>query len=269
NGEVVRVQEAEGEGVRVGEVVVPVGKEREDEHLKVVKTNNGGMRETMGEMQSKERGGGTTSTQERIGDAGFQNLEITSLGADKVFIHSSSAEDIMLNINGAREFFDLLFSSMLRWDKEILPFQRGAWMRLYGIEFRTCGGFIDQEHSRHVDMLEENLAKEVAQREETAEDPEVTPTGDRLLDNSDELSRDASEHAGRLVGDPLLQAETNTTHLNNDMEIVVTKMLVDTTVMNNADELAGARPLLNNTQDLPRRKCNTLLKSTQKFRLNK
>ncbi|MCI01589.1 sulfate transporter [Trifolium medium] len=70
--------------------------------------------------------------QAQIADAGFQNLHIIPLGADKVFIHSLSAEDVMINFNGARPFFDHFFSSIVRWDKELLPIQRVAWVRLYG-----------------------------------------------------------------------------------------------------------------------------------------
>jgi len=33
----------------------------------------------------------------------------------------------------AKQFFDLIFSNMVHWKKEVLPFQRGAWIRLYGI----------------------------------------------------------------------------------------------------------------------------------------
>jgi hypothetical protein len=68
------------------------------------------------------------------------------LGADKVFVHSLSAEDVMINFNMAREFFDNIFSSIVRWDQEVVPFQRGAWVRIYGIPlhawnvdfFRLC-----------------------------------------------------------------------------------------------------------------------------------
>ncbi|MCI05464.1 sulfate transporter [Trifolium medium] len=39
--------------------------------------------------------------QTMIADAEFQNLHIIPLGADKVFIHSLSAEDVMINFNVA------------------------------------------------------------------------------------------------------------------------------------------------------------------------
>ncbi|MCH96522.1 sulfate transporter, partial [Trifolium medium] len=50
--------------------------------------------------------------QERIEDDGFNNLDIIPLGADKVFFRSLSEEDVMLTINGARQFFDHFFSSI-------------------------------------------------------------------------------------------------------------------------------------------------------------
>ncbi|GAU51172.1 hypothetical protein TSUD_412070 [Trifolium subterraneum] len=71
--------------------------------------------------------------QQRIEDAGFTNLVITPMGADKVFIYCKSELDIMCTINGARQFFKFFFSAFVRWDKDILPFQRGAWVRLYGV----------------------------------------------------------------------------------------------------------------------------------------
>ncbi|MCI22325.1 sulfate transporter, partial [Trifolium medium] len=71
--------------------------------------------------------------QQRIEDGGFLDLVLTPLGADKVVLHIRTAEDVMCTINSARQFFDYFFSSFVRWDKEIVPFQRGAWLRLYGI----------------------------------------------------------------------------------------------------------------------------------------
>ncbi|MCH79613.1 cysteine-rich receptor-like protein kinase, partial [Trifolium medium] len=39
----------------------------------------------------------------------------------------------MVVIDGAKQFFNHFFSLFARWDKKIIPFQRGAWLRLYGI----------------------------------------------------------------------------------------------------------------------------------------
>ncbi|MCI15962.1 sulfate transporter, partial [Trifolium medium] len=42
-------------------------------------------------------------------------------------------EDVMDIIVGAAQFFRHFFSAYVRWDREIMPFQRGAYLRLYGI----------------------------------------------------------------------------------------------------------------------------------------
>ncbi|MCH79282.1 cysteine-rich receptor-like protein kinase [Trifolium medium] len=84
--------------------------------------------------------------QNRIMDAGFNELAIIPLGADKVFVRTSSEMDVVSILNGARDFFKLIFSAWVRWDKEVVPAQRGAWVRLYGIPlhawnesfFRLC-----------------------------------------------------------------------------------------------------------------------------------
>jgi len=69
----------------------------------------------------------------RVEDAGFKDIDIIPLGADKVFIHSLSGADIVNIVNEARHFFDLIFSNLVGWNNVVIPFQRGAWIRLYGI----------------------------------------------------------------------------------------------------------------------------------------
>ncbi|GAU29239.1 hypothetical protein TSUD_362290 [Trifolium subterraneum] len=84
--------------------------------------------------------------QNRIIDAGFKDLVLIPMGADKVFVRSSIGEDTMSIVNSAKEFFKLLFSNWTRWDKKALTYPRGAWVRLYGIPlhawnvdfFRLC-----------------------------------------------------------------------------------------------------------------------------------
>jgi len=71
--------------------------------------------------------------QNRIEDVGFNALDVTPLGADRVFIHSSSGMDVSSILEGAKEFFSLFLTNLRRWDKEVLPFQRGAWLRMYGV----------------------------------------------------------------------------------------------------------------------------------------
>ncbi|GAU46774.1 hypothetical protein TSUD_402850 [Trifolium subterraneum] len=66
-------------------------------------------------------------------DAGFNELDIIPMGADKVFVRSLSDIDTVTVVEGAKDFFNLVFSIWARWDKEIVPVRRGAWVRLYGI----------------------------------------------------------------------------------------------------------------------------------------
>ncbi|CAJ2667051.1 uncharacterized protein LOC123905098 [Trifolium pratense] len=69
----------------------------------------------------------------RIMDAGFSDLILIPMGADKVFVHSTENGDAMSVINNAKEFFQLVFWNWMRWDKETSPYRRGAWVRLYGV----------------------------------------------------------------------------------------------------------------------------------------
>jgi len=36
-------------------------------------------------------------------------------------------------VGDAKQFFDHIFSNIVRWDKKVMPFQGGAWLRLYGL----------------------------------------------------------------------------------------------------------------------------------------
>ncbi|KEH26262.1 DUF4283 domain protein [Medicago truncatula] len=69
----------------------------------------------------------------RITDAGFDDLDIIPLGADKVYIRCFSNTDVMQVIDTARDFFNLFFSHIVRWNKDIVKFERGVWVRIYGI----------------------------------------------------------------------------------------------------------------------------------------
>jgi len=51
----------------------------------------------------------------------------------KVFIRSTSEVSVTTILNDAKEFFAHLFTNIVRWEKNVVPFQRGAWLRLYGI----------------------------------------------------------------------------------------------------------------------------------------
>jgi hypothetical protein len=71
--------------------------------------------------------------QSRITDAGFTGLVVTPMGADKVFVRSMEGGDAMSIVEGAEEFFKLVFSNWTRWDRDGRPYHRGAWVRLYGV----------------------------------------------------------------------------------------------------------------------------------------
>lgn len=61
-----------------------------------------------------------------VEDMGFNDLNIIPLGGDKVFIHSLSEADVMKIVGDAKQFFDHIFSNIVRWDKKVMPFQGGA-----------------------------------------------------------------------------------------------------------------------------------------------
>jgi hypothetical protein len=61
--------------------------------------------------------------QKRVEDAGFQDIDIIPLGAEKVFIHSLFGHNVSSIVGKAKEFFNLIFSSLVGWDKAVMPFQ--------------------------------------------------------------------------------------------------------------------------------------------------
>ncbi|GAU49945.1 hypothetical protein TSUD_408400 [Trifolium subterraneum] len=63
--------------------------------------------------------------QNRITDAGFNDVVVIPMGADKVYVRSSEGADVMSIVSSAKEFFKLVFSNWVRWDKEVLPYHRG------------------------------------------------------------------------------------------------------------------------------------------------
>jgi len=58
-----------------------------------------------------------TVVQNRVEDAGFADLDVIPMGADRVFLRSNSERETFSMIEGAKDFFDLLFSNIVRWDK--------------------------------------------------------------------------------------------------------------------------------------------------------
>lgn len=97
--------------------------------------------------------------QTRVDDAGFDDLDIIRVGEDKVFIRSLSNSDVKEVFAEAQDFFNLLFTQPVRWDKNILSFERGAWVRIYGTPIHAwsesffklcvseCGRFLRMDNS--------------------------------------------------------------------------------------------------------------------------
>ncbi|PNX66030.1 putative sulfate transporter, partial [Trifolium pratense] len=75
--------------------------------------------------------------QSRIMDAGFNDVIIIPMGADKVFVRSSSGIDVKAIIDSAKEFFQIIFSSWTSWESHAQDYRRGAWVRLYGIPLQA------------------------------------------------------------------------------------------------------------------------------------
>ncbi|GAU12549.1 hypothetical protein TSUD_182630 [Trifolium subterraneum] len=59
--------------------------------------------------------------QTRISDAGFTNVFLIPMAADKVFVRSSGGDDVLAALNNAKEFFTLFFSHWKRWDFNAQP----------------------------------------------------------------------------------------------------------------------------------------------------
>ena len=75
--------------------------------------------------------------QQRILDVGFKNLNIIPMGADKVLLKASGIAEVNSILSGAAEFFNSFFSSTIPWKKDCVKFERGAWIRLYGIRLQA------------------------------------------------------------------------------------------------------------------------------------
>jgi hypothetical protein len=69
----------------------------------------------------------------RLEDAGFKALDFTHLGGDRVLVRSQKGAYVLAVFDRAKDFFQLCFSHWVRWEKEVLPYRRGAWVRIYGI----------------------------------------------------------------------------------------------------------------------------------------
>jgi len=68
-----------------------------------------------------------------IFDAGFDKLVIIPLGANKVLLKTLDDGDVSSLLSGAADFFNNFFSKPVRWNKDMLFRERGAWVRIYGV----------------------------------------------------------------------------------------------------------------------------------------
>ncbi|MCI13933.1 sulfate transporter, partial [Trifolium medium] len=154
------------EDVRVGDVVLKLGKRVEQAGRQDAKTQGNGSQPIVAEAGTKEQdcrtlvrnyrtldddvkwaqnglvatvvnGEAVPVVQSRITDAGFNDVILIPMGADKVFVRSATGDDVLAIVNNAVEFFQLLFSNWMRWDNNAQPYKRGAWVRLYGIPLQA------------------------------------------------------------------------------------------------------------------------------------
>ena len=88
---------------------------------------------TKGLVVSVLNGDAISVLQRRIFDAGFEKLAIIPMGADKVFLSSLDDEEVSVILSEAAAFFNYFFSQPIRWNKETLIRERGAWVRIYGV----------------------------------------------------------------------------------------------------------------------------------------
>ncbi|GAU51099.1 hypothetical protein TSUD_411800 [Trifolium subterraneum] len=93
--------------------------------------------------------------QSRIIDVGFNDLVIIPIGANKVFVRSMAGVDAMTTVSNAKEFFKLIFSNWMRWEKDALPYRRGAWVRLYGVPLHAWNRVLVDGANVEIKIVEE------------------------------------------------------------------------------------------------------------------
>ena len=86
-----------------------------------------------GMVASVFEGDSTLSLQQRIEDAGFKTVVVTSMGGDRVFLTCTGGEDIWHVFNNALHFFGMLFYKLHKWSMADVQYERGAWLRIYGV----------------------------------------------------------------------------------------------------------------------------------------
>jgi hypothetical protein len=91
-------------------------------------------------------GDSVLSFQQRIEEAGFPNVTVTPLGGDRVLLNCTGWEVFSKVLKGALDFFGMLFCNFQNWSESLVRYERGAWLRVYGIPvhawndnfFRLC-----------------------------------------------------------------------------------------------------------------------------------
>ena len=66
-------------------------------------------------------------------DVKFSNVVVTPMGGDRVFLHCNDGGDIWQVYNDALHFFAMLFANIHRWTTSDVKYERGAWVRVYGV----------------------------------------------------------------------------------------------------------------------------------------
>jgi hypothetical protein len=148
------------EGVRVGDVMVRLGKvegpgSQKQQILKQEELASGGGKDSRTYVRSYKaapddvnwarcgvvatiaNGEAVSVVRRRLVDAGFKGLDLIHLGGARVFVRSQDDTKVLAVLDGAKDFFSICFSHWGRWDTEVIPFQRGAWVRIYGIPLQA------------------------------------------------------------------------------------------------------------------------------------
>ncbi|GAU19085.1 hypothetical protein TSUD_79070 [Trifolium subterraneum] len=189
--------------------------------------------------------------QNRITDAGFHDLLIIPMGAEKVFIRSTAGADVLTIVNSAKDFFTLVFSNWTRWGKEAATYRRGAWVRLYGIPIHAwnvnffklcvfyCGRFLRAD-SVSTDRDRLDFARVLI----ATPDLEIINRVENLLVDGFLTEIKIVEEWGYALGEDTClfeeESESEASHTDNDMEHIDPDIRrdVDMVVGKLVDELA-------------------------------
>ena len=77
-------------------------------------------------MATVVSGDSSLSLQQRMEDAGFDNIVVTPMGSDRVFLNVSGGGDMWQVFHGAFDFFSILFTDIHKWSKNGDIYERGA-----------------------------------------------------------------------------------------------------------------------------------------------